>query len=115
MRLRPRVQQDPPADDALLLPDAGVPVAPGDLELPGLAGLALTAGWNFAESLGLPLVAYVAGERLGGQGVGMAAATAMVWLTAAARKVLGGSVPGLLMISGLVLTLQTALVLITGS
>src|SRR6202035_3966045 len=32
-----------------------------------------------------------------------------------ARKVLAGSVPGLLLISGLVLTLQTALVLVTGS
>jgi hypothetical protein len=120
MRLRPRVPQDPSADvpaacDALLLSDAGVLVAPGDLELPAPAGLALAAGWNFAESLGLPLVAYVAGERLGGQGLGMAAATAMVWLTAAARKVLAGSIPGLLMISGLVLTLQTVLVLATGS
>jgi uncharacterized membrane protein len=45
----------------------------------------------------------------------MAAATAMIWLTAAARKVLTGAIPGLLLISGLVLTLQTALVLITGS
>jgi uncharacterized membrane protein len=120
MRLRLRVPLDPSADvpaacDSLLLPDAGVLVAPGDLELPAPAGLALTAGWNFAESLGLPLVAYVAGERLGGQGLGMAAATAMVWLTAAARKVLAGSIPGLLMISGLVLTLQTVLVLATGS
>jgi len=120
MRLRLRDPQGPSADvpaacDALLLPDAGVLVAPGDLELPAPAWLALTAGWNFAESLGLPLVAYAAGERLGGQGLGMAAATAMVWLTAAARKVLGGSIPGLLMISGLVLTLQTVLVLATGS
>jgi hypothetical protein len=106
MRLRTRVPQDRPAP---------VPVAAGDLELPAPAWLALTAGWNFAESLGLPLVAYVAGARLGGQGPGMAAATAMVWLTAAARKVLAGSVPGLLMISGLVLTLQTVLVLATGS
>ena len=64
---------------------------------------------------GLPVVAYFAGERLGGQGAGMAAATAMVWLTAAARKVLTGVVPGLLMISALVLTLQTVLVLATGS
>jgi hypothetical protein len=53
--------------------------------------------------------------RIGGQGAGMAAATAMIWLTAAARKVLTGAIPGLLLISGLVLTLQTALVLITGS
>jgi hypothetical protein len=43
------------------------------------------------------------------------AAAAMVWLTVAIRKVLAGSIPGLLVISGLVLTLQTVLVLATGS
>ena len=105
MILRPRVRQDPPAD---------VP-ATGDLELPAPARLALTAGWNLAESLGLPLAAYAVGDRLGGQGPGMAAAAGMVWLTAAARKVLAGSIPRLLVVSGLVLTLQAALVLATGS
>jgi hypothetical protein len=94
--------------------DLKLPV-PGDLELPAPARLALTAGWNLAESLGLPLAAYAAGERLGGQGPGMAAAAAMVWLTAAVRKVLAGSIPRLLAVSGLVLTLQAVLVLATGS
>jgi len=87
----------------------------GDVELPAPARLALTAGWNLAESLGLPLLAYAVGARLGGQGPGMAAAAAMAWLTAAIRKVLTGSIPGLLVISGLVLTLQAVLVLATGS
>ena len=105
MRSRTRARQDPPAP---------VP-ATGDLELPAPARLALTAGWNLAESLGLPLVAYAAGDRLGGQGLGMAAAAGMVWLTAAARKVLAGSIPRLLVVSGLVLTLQAVLVLATGS
>ena len=125
MRLRTRVRQDPPADvpagdeslppahPASLLAD-DLPVG-GQLELPAPARLAVTAGWNLAESLGLPVVAYVAGDRLGGQGVGMAAATAALWLTAVIRKVLTGKVPGLLLISGLVLTLQTVLVLATGS
>jgi hypothetical protein len=90
-------------------------LATWDLELPAPGRLALTAGWNLAESLGLPVAAYAVGERLGGQGAGMAAATATVWLTAAVRKALTGSVPGLLVISALVLTLQTALVLATGS
>jgi hypothetical protein len=128
MRLRPRVRRDPPADvpvagDAappsgpvvlLAAEDLVLPV-PGDLELPAPARLALTAGWNLAESLGLPLVAYAVGDRLGGQGLGMAAAAGMVWFTAAARKVLAGSIPRLLVVSGLVLTLQAALVLATGS
>lgn len=128
MRLRTRVRQVPPADvpvadDVLVpcaptvLPAAGdlEPPLPGDLELPAPARLALTTGWHLAESLGLPLAAYAAGERLGGQGLGMSAAAGMVWLTAAVRKVMGGSIPRLLVISGLVLTLQAALVLATGS
>src|SRR5436305_10175284 len=105
MRLRTRVRPDRPAD---------VPVA-GDVELPAPARLVLTAGWNLAESLGLPLLAYAVGERLGGQGPGMAAAAAMAWLTAAIRKVLTGRIPGLLVISGLGLTLQAVLGLATGS
>jgi len=128
MRLRTRVRPDRPADvpvtGAALAPadpaagpaaaSRGLPLS-GDVELPAPARLALTAGWNLAESLGLPLLAYAAGERLGGQGPGMAAAAATVWLTAAVRRVLTGGVPGLLVISGLVLTLQAALVLATGS
>ena len=103
------------ADGALAPEDSATRPVPGDLELPSPARLALTAGWNLAESLGLPVLAYVAGERLGGQGAGMVAATAILWLTAVVRKVMTGSVPGLLMISGLVLALQTVLVLATGS
>ena len=45
----------------------------------------------------------------------MLAATAVVWLTVIGRKVLTRSVPGLLTISALVLTLQTAVVIVTGS
>jgi hypothetical protein len=114
MKLRRRAEQDRSAQ----VPAAGdrpLPASPADLELPAPARLALTAGWNLAESLGLPVVAYLAGERLGGQGTGMIAATTAIWLTAAARKIVTGAIPGLLLISGLVLTLQTALVLATGS
>lgn len=120
MRLRARARQDPVADvpmpDGSLVPvDSATRPLPSHLELPSPSRLALTAGWNLAESLGLPVLAYVVGERLGGQGAGMVAATAMVWLTAVIRKLITGSVPGLLMISGLVLALQTVLVLATGS
>jgi hypothetical protein len=96
-----------------LLPTA--PPAIDHLDLPAPARLALTAGWNLAESLGLPVVAYLAAERLGGQGAGMAAAAGIMWLTAIVRKVVTGNIPGLLLISGLVLTLQAVLVLATGS
>ena len=45
----------------------------------------------------------------------MISASAVVWLTVAVRKVALGSVPGLLAISALVLTLQTVVVVATGS
>ena len=113
MRLRRRGRQDRTVDT----PAAGdsEPPVHGHLELPAPARLVLTAGWNLAESLALPVAAYAVGDRFGGQGTGMIAATAAIWLTAVARKVLTGGVPGLLMISGLVLALQTVLVLATGS
>ena len=116
MSLRKRGQQDSPAD----VPEARGSLPPRcprstTLISPRQARLALTAGWNLAESLALPVVAYLIGERLGGQGAGMAAAAAIMWLTAIVRKVVTGSIPGLLLISGLVLTLQAVLVLATGS
>jgi hypothetical protein len=85
------------------------------LELPRPWRLMLTAGWNLAESLGLPVAGYLVGEQLGGRDTGMLAATGVVWLTVIGRKVLTRRVPSLLTISALVLTLQTAVVIVTGS
>ncbi len=85
------------------------------LELPRPWRLMLTAGWNLAESLALPVAGYFVGVNLGGRDTGMLAATAVVWLTVLGRKVITRRVPGLLTISALVLTLQTAVVIITGS
>lgn len=85
------------------------------LELPRPWRLALTAGWNLAEALGLPVAGYLAGEHLGGRNAGMIAAAAVIWLAVIGRKVITGTVPGLLTISALVLSLQTAVVIVTGS
>jgi hypothetical protein len=87
----------------------------GNVELPRPWRLALTAGWNLAESLGLPVAGYLVGAAFGGQAPGMVAATCVVWLTVIARKLVTRTVPGLLMISALVLTLQAILVVVTGS
>jgi len=85
------------------------------LELPRPWRLMLTAGWNLAESLGIPVAGYFIGAKLGGRDAGMMTATAAVWLTVVGRKLTTRSVPGLLMISALVLTLQTGVVIVTGS
>jgi hypothetical protein len=86
-----------------------------DLELPRPGRLVLTAGWNIAESVGLPIAAYAVGAKVGGQDVGMVAAAVLIWLTVMVRKVVTRSVPGLLLISALVFTLQAVLVVATGS
>jgi hypothetical protein len=87
----------------------------GHLELPRLRRLVLSVGLSLGESLGLPSAGYLAGMALGGQNAAMLTATAVLWLTMLVRKVVTRTVPGLLIISALVLTLQTAVVVGTGS
>ena len=100
-------------DGAGSFPAAGVRVSE-DLELPRPLRLALTAGWSVTESAGLPVAAYVAAAWLGGRNAGLVAALAAIWLTVVIRKVAARSVPSLLTISAVVLTVQTAVVLATG-
>jgi hypothetical protein len=86
----------------------------GDLELPRPLRLLVTAGWSLAESVGLPVAAYLIAASIDGRNAGLVAGLAVIWLTAVIRKVATGSVPGLLTISALVLTVQAVLVLATG-
>ena len=100
-------------DGAGSIPAANVRIA-GDLELPRPLRLVFIAGWNLGESAGLPVAAYVVAAWLDGRNAGLVAGLAAIWLTAAIRKVATGSVPSLLTISAVVLTVQTAVVLATG-
>jgi hypothetical protein len=100
-------------DGAASFPAGGGCMA-GYLEIPRPLRLILTAGWNLAESAGLPVAAYVAAAWLDGRNAGLVAGLAAIWLTAVIRKVVTGSVPSLLAISAVVLTLQSAVVLATG-
>ena len=111
MGLRRRSRPELPADT----PVAGRSLRPEHLELPRPWLLMLTAGWNLAESLGLPVAGYLVGAELGGRDAGMVMAAAVLWLAVAVRQAATRSVPGLLMISALVLTLQAAAELATGS
>jgi len=111
MSLQTHSTPDLPAESR----EAGRSPRPEYLQLPRPWKLMVTAGWNLAESLGLPVAGYVIGAQLGGDVAGMVAATAVVWLTVAARKAATRSVPALLTISALVLTLQMAVVVATGS
>jgi hypothetical protein len=86
----------------------------GDLEVPRPLRLVLTAGWNLTESVGLPVAAYAVAAWVGGRDAGVVAGLAAIWLTAVIRKVVTGSVPSLLTISAVVLTVQAAVVFATG-
>jgi hypothetical protein len=95
-------------------PSAGSTRGAGDLEVPRPLRLLLTAGWSLTESAGLPAAAYLIAAWLDGRDAGLIAGLAAIWLTVLLRKIATGSVPGLLAISALVLTVQTAMVLATG-
>ena len=95
------------------LPAASARMA-GHLELPRPLRLLRTITWSLTESAGLPIAAYAAAAWLGGRDAGLLAGLAAIWVTAAIRKIATGSVPSLLAISAVVLTLQTAVTIGTG-
>lgn len=85
------------------------------LELPRPLQLARTAGWNLAESAGLPVAAYALGTWLGGRDAGLVAGLAAIWIAAAIRKLASGNIPSLIAVSAIVLTVQTALAVASGN
>jgi hypothetical protein len=85
------------------------------LELPRPCRLLWTVGWNLTESVGLPGIGYIIGRELAGRNAAMLAGTAVLWLIGTVRKIVTGSVPGLVTISALVMTVQAAVVVTTGS
>lgn len=84
------------------------------IELPRPLRLLCTLAWSLIESAGLPLGALVVFAWLYGRDAGLLAGLGATWLTALIRKLACGSVPSLLTLSAVVLTLQTAMVLATG-
>ena len=96
-------------------PSDGDAVPPECLELPRPKRLLRTVGWNIAESFGLPTAGYAIAAALAGRDAGLWAMLGAIWLTAVIRKVVTGSVPGLVAISLIVLTVQTLAAIITGN
>lgn len=84
------------------------------LEMPRPALLVRTTGWSLLESVGLPVMALAVGGWLWGRNAGLLAGLAVVWVTAVVRKIRSGSVPSLVIISAVLLTLQTAVAVGTG-
>lgn len=114
---------DTPANPAGPAGPAGAAVSsgghcadPGDcLEFPRPATLVRGVGWNLAESFGLPTGAYLLAAALAGRNAGLWAMLAVIWLTAGLRWAVTRTVPGLVMISLVVLTIQTLAAIVIGS
>lgn len=87
---------------------------PNCLEIARPWPLLRTASWSLAEAAGIPAGAYLGVSALAGSAAGVIAGLSAVWLMVVARKLVSGKVPGLLMISALLLCVQAALVLTTG-
>ena len=85
------------------------------LELPRPGRLLRTVVWNLTESVGLPGVGYIVGQQLAGRNAAMIAAAAILWLVAVIRKIVTGTVPGLVTITALVMTVQAVVVVSTGN
>jgi len=92
-----------------------MPAPTEHLELPHPLRLLRTTAWSMAESVGLPFGTYITVTDLVSPDAGLLAGTAVVWLLIALRRIVSGSVTSLLMISALVLTIQTAVAISTGS
>jgi|HubBroStandDraft_4_1064222.scaffolds.fasta_scaffold429320_1 hypothetical protein len=89
-------------------------MADEQLEMPRPCRLLRTTAWSLTESAGLPIAALALAGWLWGRNAGLIAGVAVVWVIAAIRKIHSGSVPSLVLISVIVLTLQTALAVATG-
>jgi hypothetical protein len=85
------------------------------LELPKPVQLLRSTGWNLAESFGLPLGGYILASWLWGRQAGVIAMLVAIWVTAIVRKLCTGTVPGLVAISLIVLTLQGLVAVATGN
>src|SRR5258708_19742130 len=87
---------------------------PDHVEFPRPLRLLRTISWSLTESAGLPIGALALGAWLYGRDAGLLAGLAATWLVALIRKIATGSVPSLLTITAVVLTLQTVMLLATG-
>jgi hypothetical protein len=85
-----------------------------DLEMPRPARLVRTTAWSLIESAGLPIGALALFGWLWGRNAGLIAGVVVVWIIAIIRKIHTGAVPSLVLISVVVLTLQTVLAVATG-
>ncbi len=88
---------------------------PESVELPRPVRLLRTAGVSLAESFGLPTGGYAVAAWLAGRDAGLWTLLGVIWLTAGIRLLVTRSVPSLVLISLIMLTVQTVATIATGN
>jgi hypothetical protein len=88
---------------------------PDYVELPRPMQLLRTAGVSLAESFGLPTGGYALAAWLAGRDAGLWTLLGVIWLTAGIRLLVTRSVPSLVLISLIMLTVQTVATIATGN
>ena len=88
---------------------------PEYVELPRPVRLLRTAGVSLAESFGLPTGGYALAAWLAGRDAGLWTLLGVIWLTAGIRLLVTRSVPSLVLISLIMLTVQTVATIATGN
>jgi hypothetical protein len=88
---------------------------PEYVELPRPVRLLRTAGVSLAESFGLPTGGYAVAAWLAGRDAGLWTLLGVIWLTAGIRLLVTRSVPSLVLISLIMLTVQTVATIATGN
>ena len=88
---------------------------PEFVELPRPMRLLSTAGVSLGESFGLPTGGYALAAWLAGRDAGLWTLLGVIWLTAGTRLLLTRSVPSLVLISLIMLTVQTVATIATGN
>ena len=88
---------------------------PEFVELPRPMRLLRTAGVSLGESFGLPTGGYILAAWLAGRDAGLWTLLGVIWLTAGIRLLLTRSVPSLVLISLIMLTVQTVATIATGN
>jgi hypothetical protein len=84
------------------------------INLPRPWRVARTLIISLAESFGIPLAVFAGVDVLAGDHAALLAGLGCAWLAMAVRRLLGGPIPGLLIISTLLLSLQTVVAFTTG-
>lgn len=111
---RANIPIDPPGDAGRRTISKMTTLGVQHIQLPRPWLLARSAIWHLVESFGLPLVTFLVVQYAVGTTWALVAGVGCAWATIGGRRLLRAPVPALLLVSAVLLSLQTVLAFSTG-